>query len=132
MMTTQQFERWKYEIENIKKLSKFVDRTISSLATSTNLRPNEVLSILENIQVKMVGELRDAVEEIEDIDIVESNRVDPEKLSWEIERVIEAISFATDLNTEEITTIFSNKPGASVADVSYRLHKQSAHDRASF
>ena len=132
MMTTQQFERWKYEIENIKKLSKFVDRTISSMATSTNLRPNEVLSILENIQVKMVGELRDAVEEIEDIDIVESNRVDPEKLSWEIERVIEAISFATDLNTEEITTIFSNKPGASVADVSYRLHKQSAHDRASF
>ena len=102
------------------------------MATSTNLRPNEVLSILENIQVKMVGELRDAVEEIEDIDIVESNRVDPEKLSWEIERVIEAISFATDLNTEEITTIFSNKPGASVADVSYRLHKQSAHDRASF
>ena len=68
MMTTQQFERWKYEIENIKKLSKFVDRTISSMATSTNLRPNEVLSILENIQVKMVGELRDAVEEIEDID----------------------------------------------------------------
>src|SRR5208283_533041 len=115
MMTTQQFESWKFEIENFKKLNKFVDQTISTMATSTNLQPNEALSILENIQVEMVSELRDAVEMLEDAD-VEPNSLDPEKLSWEIEKVIEAISFATDLNTEEITTIFSKKQGASLAD----------------
>jgi len=59
-------------------------------------------------------------------------RVGSAKLSWEMEKAIKAISAATDLNTDEITTIFSKKTGASIGDVAYRLHRQSAHDRVSF
>lgn len=131
MMTKQQSERWAFEKMDIKKLNQFVDQTISTMAVSTNLQPSEALDILENIQIEMVGELRDAVEALGNVKEA-AKRVDPEKLSWEIEKAIEAISVATDLDTDEITTIFSMKPGASLADVSFRLHKQSAHDRMSF
>jgi len=101
------------------------------MAASTSLQPSEALDILENIHVEMVGGIRDAIYALEN-DKESVRRVDPEKLSWEIEKAIGAISVATDLDTDEITTIFSDKPGASLADVSYRLHVQSAHDRASF
>lgn len=127
MMTKQQAERWAYERMDFKKLNKFVDQTISALATSTNLQPSEALNILENIHVEMVGELRSVVTALGD-----DKRVDPAKLSLEIEKAIAAISVATDLSTDEITTIFSSKLGASLAEVSYRLHRQSAHDRVSF
>lgn len=130
-MMTQQSERMAFEKVEIERLEKFVNETVSTMAASTNLEPSEALDILENIQVEMVGELRDAITVLgngkETV-----KRVDPEKLSWEIEKAIEAISVATDLNTDEITTIFSDKPGASLADVSYRLHVQSGHDRVSF
>jgi uncharacterized protein (UPF0264 family) len=131
MMTTQQSERAAFEKMDIESLEKFVNETVSTMAASASLQPNEALDILENIQVEMVGELRDAVSALGN-DKEAVKRVDPEKLSWEIEKAIEAISVATDLNTDEITTIFSNKPGASLADVSYRLHVQSGHDRVSF
>jgi len=127
MMTKQQSERWAFEKMDIKKLIKFVDQTVSTMAASTNLQPGEALNILENIQVEMVGELRNAVNALGEVSFV-----DPAKLSMEIEKAIAAISVATDLNTEEITTIFSSKPGASLGDVTYRLHRQSAHDRESF
>lgn len=131
MMTTQQSERMAFERMDIENLEKFVNTTVSTMAASANLQLSEALDILENIQVEMVGELRDAIEVLGN-NKVAAKRVDPAKLSWEIEKAIEAISVATDLNTDEITTIFSSRPGASLADVSYRLHQQSAHDRVSF
>ncbi len=131
MMTTQQSERMAFEKMDIEKLEKFVNETVSTMASSANIQPSEALDILENIQVEMIGELRSAVKALGSENEVVS-RVDPAKLSWEIEKAIGAISNATDLNTDEITTIFSNKPGASLADVAYRLHVQSAHDRVSF
>ena len=131
MMTTQQSERMAFEKVEIEKLEKFVNETVSTMAASTNLEPSEALDILENIQVEMVGELRSVVNVLGNAKEA-AKRVDPAKLSWEIEKAIEAISVATDLDTDEITTIFSMNPGASLADVSYRLHRQSAHDRVSF
>ena len=131
MMTTQQSERLAFEKVEIEKLERFVDETVSKMAASTSLQPNEALDILENIQIEMVGEIRNAVEALGN-DKESVKRVDPAKLSWEIEKAIEAISVATDLDTNEITTIFSMKPGASLADVSYRLHEQSGHDRERF
>ena len=131
MMTTQQSERLAFEKMYIQSLEKYVNETVLTMAASANIQPSEALDILENIQVEMVGQLRDAVEALAN-DKAAVKRVDMEKLSWEIEKAIGSISHATDLNTDEITTIFSKNPGASLADVSYRLHVQSAHDRASF
>jgi len=131
MMTTQQSENMAFEKVHIESLEKFLNETVSTMAASTSLQPSEALDILENIRVEMVGELRNAVNALGNENEV-VKRVDPAKLSWEIEKAIEAISTATDLDTDEITAIFSKKPGASLADVSYRLHLQSAHDRERF
>ena len=85
------------------------------------------------IRVERVGELKHVVEELQDdVHNEPVRRVGPATLSLEIEKTIEAISKATDLDTDEITTIFSNNPNATLADIAYRLHIQSAHDRASF
>ncbi len=133
MMMTQQSERMAFEKDYIERLERFVDETVSAMAASVSIQPDEALAILENIHVEMISELKNAVEELEgDFNNEPVRRVGSEKLSWEIKKAIAAISVATDLNTDEITTIFSKKPGASLADVSYRLHRQSAHDRLSF
>jgi len=131
MMMTQESDRETFEKMDIESLENFVNETVSTMAASTSLQPSEALDILENIQVEMVSELKGEVEALGNVKEV-VKRVDPAKLSWEIEKAIEAISIATDLNTDEITTIFSMKPGASLADVSYRLHVRSRHDRMSF
>ncbi len=131
MMMTQESDRDAFEKMDIESLEKFVNETVSTMAASTSLQPSEALDILENIRVEMLSELKGEVEALGNVKEV-VKRVDPAKLSWEIEKAIEAISIATDLNTDEITTIFSMKPGASLSDVSYRLHVQSGHDRMSF
>ena len=132
-MTTVQSEKMVFEKIHIEKLEIFVNETVSKMAASTSLQPSEALTILESIHVEMVGELKSAVEALQDDVHNEPVRcVGPATLSLEIEKAIEAISKATDLDTDEITTIFSSNPGASLAEIAYRLHVQSAHDRASF
>jgi hypothetical protein len=124
-------ERMAFEKMDVERLEKFVGETVMTMAASTCIRPEEVLDILESIRVEMVGELKGAVETLgKDREAVK--RMDSAKLCWEIEKAIEAISVATDLDTDEITTIFSSKPGANLADVAFRLHAQSAQNRATF
>jgi len=132
-MATQQSESLDFEKMYIRQLEEFVNKIVSTMATSVSLQPGEALELLESIQVEMLGELKNKVEALEDdFNNEPVRRAGSIKLTWEIEKAIKAISVATDLNTDEITTIFSQKPGASLADVSYRLHRQSAHDRVSF
>jgi len=103
------------------------------MATSISLQPSEALNLLEGIHVEMLGELNYKIEAIKNnSNNANVKHIGAEKLSWEIEKAIKAISVATDLNTDEITSIFSNTPDASLEDVSYRLRRQSAHDRFSF
>jgi hypothetical protein len=81
----------------------------------------------------MQSELKSAVEALEyDLNNQTIRRIGSLKLSLEIEKAIEAISNVTDLNTNEITTIFSGKPGSTLADIAYRLHRKSSHDHATF
>ena len=112
---------------DIKQLEKFLNETVSEMAASMNLKQEEALKILESIHVEMVGELREAVKTVGNVKDMEL--VDSEKLSLEIEKAIAAISNATDLDTDEITTIFSKNPGASIADITSRLHVKSKLDR---
>ena len=133
MGTAQQPEHYDYESIYLKNLENYVNRIVSTMAISTNLHPSEVLDILECVKVEMLSELRYEIEVLEDdFNNEPVRRVGSAKLSWEMEKAIKAIAFATDLSTDEITTIFSQKTGASLTDVAYRLRRQSAHDRLSF
>lgn len=115
---------------DVEKLVRVVNEAVATIATSTSLPANEVLEILESIHVEMVGELTMALKAMGNTRT--ERAVDTEKLSRAIEKAIAMISNATDLDTDEITTIFSTKPGASVEDVVYRLHEQSRIDRANY
>lgn len=81
----------------------------------------------------MIGELKRKVDTLEgDVRDESARHIGSIRLSFEIEKAIKTISLAIDLNSDEITTILSDKPGDSLSDVSYWLRRQSAHDRASF
>ena len=126
-------EHLNFERIYLERLENFVNEVVSTMATSTNLLPGEVLDILECVKVETLAGLRYEIEVLEDdFNNEPVRRVGSAKLCWEMEKAIKAIAFATDLSTDEITTIFSHKTGASLADVVYRLRRQSAHDRLSF
>jgi hypothetical protein len=133
MGSIRQPESLDFEKMYIESLEKFVTKVVSTMATSISLQPSEALNLLEGIHVEMLGELNYKIEAIKNnSNNANVKHIGAEKLSWEIEKAIKAISVATDLNTDEITSIFSNTPDASLEDVSYRLRRQSAHDRFSF
>lgn len=131
MMTNPQSEREAFEKMDVERLEQFLNETVTAMATATNLKPNEALDILEHVHVGMVGELSSTVKALCE-EMETAKRVDSDKLSWSIEKAIEAISTATDLDTDDITSIFCKEPGASIADVSGRLHKESAYQRTRF
>lgn len=114
---------------DVEKLVRVVNEAVAAVAVSANLPASEVLDILENIHVEMVGELETTLMSMGE---KRKGKVDTAKLSRAIEKAIASISWATDLDTDEITTIFSKKPGASVEDVAHRLHEKSRVDRADY
>ncbi len=115
---------------DMEKLVRVVSEAVTAVAISTNLPADDVLDILENIHVEMVGQLKTVLMRMGDDRV--SQGMDAKKMSRAIEKAIASISWATDLDTDEITTIFSTKPGASMEDVVYRLHAQSRLDRAGY
>ena len=108
---------------DISKLQDVFRESLMDVSASTNLEMLEIVEILENIRVEKVGEIRKAVENLGKYD----EKVEP--LSMGLEKVIEATSVATDLNTDEITEILTEKSDASVEDLVLRLHEKSKHDR---
>lgn len=108
---------------DISKLQDVFRESLMDVSASTNLEMLEIVEILENIRVEKVGEIRKAVENLGK----HGEKVEP--LSMGLEKVIEATSVATDLNTDEITEILTEKSDASVEDLVLRLHEKSKHDR---
>ncbi len=135
-MTTQQpsgswpFDKGNAEVlaDKLGRLEKFVDETVLAMAESLGLSPEEALKVLIDVHVEMIGDLRGAIEEYGDENLLRS--VGPEKLCKEIEAVLKEISRATALDTEEISQILAKNPSASVADVSFHLHRRSLIDRS--
>lgn len=108
---------------DISKLQDVFKESLMDVSASTDLGMLEIVEILEKIRVEKVGEIRKAVENLGKYD----EKVEP--LSMGLEKVIEATSVATDLNTDEITEILTEKSDASVEDLVLRLHEKSKHDR---
>ncbi len=124
----EQVEEIAADQENIGKLIVVIDEAVGKAAASTNLPAQEVMKILECTNVEMVSDLENVLEGDKRL----NDGLDAAKLSGAIETTLAAISEATSLDTDQITTILSNKPGASVEDVAYRLYKQSRIDRADY
>jgi hypothetical protein len=134
--TVQNFGKWPFDAANaelpdhkLEKLEKFVGETVSAMAESLSILPEEALDILIKVHVKMMGDLSGAAHIFGNKKLL--SRVGPERLCNEIEEVIKAISEATALDTAEITEIFSKNPKATIGDLSYSsLHLRSLIDRS--
>lgn len=128
MMMPTQFTSNPSERVDMQKLGTVVENAVRSISAKTSLAENEVLDILEKVRVTMVGELRRAVEILEARGMIQA--VDESRLSAAIEEAIEEISNATDLNTDEITEVFTKEEGASLEHIVFRLRARSVLDRA--
>lgn len=130
MMPTTQFveDDLAFEKANFGKLEKTVNEAITGVSALTGLPVNEVLEVMGSIRVEMVGEIRGAIDALGNLNAVK--HADAAKLSKAIEWAIESVANATDLDTDEITYIFTKRPGADMEDIVSRLYAKSKTDRA--
>lgn len=130
MMQTTQLDgdELAFEKANLGKLDKVVNDAITAISTKTSLPVSEVREIMGNVRVELVGEIRGVIDTLGNLNAVK--HADAAKLSSAIEDAIESIANATDLDTDEITEIFTKEAGASVEDVVSRLYAKSKADRS--
>lgn len=105
------------EENDIAKLTAVVEDAIESIAKSTGLTKEEALDILEEYSV---ADLREGKAE---------KPFDFSKFNKALNKGIKAISYATALNSTEISTIFTDEKHASVDGIVSRLREKSKQNR---
>ena len=105
--------------DDIKKLSKIVKEAFGAIAKAAGISEKEVLHVIGDIHVDM---LKDVLKE----DIHE------DVLKESIQEAIKSISLATDLNTEQISDIFSAKRDSNLNDIVIQLHDRMQVSRDKF
>ncbi|MES1982111.1 MAG: hypothetical protein V4443_06515 [Pseudomonadota bacterium] len=101
------------------KLFGIVKTAIAEMAAATRLTPDQALGVLQSVNVEMIDDLDEA---IKNSGITAA--VNKEKLSEEIEKVIKTIAHETTLHTDTITSILSQKRGASLEEVVATLQEK--------
>ena len=97
------------DLDDIEKLSKIVEVSFKAIASATGLSEKEVLHAIENTHVDM---LKDVLKDVINVDVLKEG----------IREAIKNIALATDLDTEQITDIFSAKKGTNLKDIVSRLY----------
>jgi hypothetical protein len=105
------------DLDDIEKLSKIVEGSFKAIASATGLSEKEVLHAIENTHVDM---LKDVLKDVINVDVLKEG----------IREAIKNIALATDLDTEQITDIFSAKKGTNLKDIVSRLYDSMRASRA--
>ena len=105
------------DLDDIEKLSKIVEGSFKAIASATGLSEMEVLHAIENTHVDM---LKDVLKDVINVDVLKEG----------IREAIKNIALATDLDTEQITDIFSAKKGTNLKDIVSRLYDSMRASRA--
>ncbi len=116
------------ERQDLDKLSNIVKEAMSSICSKTGLEQSEVLSIFGKARVERVDQLKGALDALETSG--EMVRTDTAMLAREMEHAIAVIAEATQLDTDEISDVFSRERGSSLEIVIKRLRSRSKRDRA--
>ena len=116
------------EQDDIKKLTKIVEDAFGAIANVTGLSDKEVLRVMEDLHVDM---LKDVLNEGIHADTLKEG-VDMEVLEKGIQDAIKVISLATDLHTQQISDIFTEKKNTNINDIVNRLHNNSQSNREKF
>lgn len=107
------------EPDDIKKLTKVVAGAFGSIAKATGLSDKEVLHVIEHTHVEM---LKDVLKDGVNVDDLKKG----------IQQAIKVISLATDLDTEQISDIFTAKKNTDINDIVSRLYAEGQANRAKF
>ena len=105
--------------DDMEKLTKIVEGAFKAIANATGLSEKEVRHAMEDVHVDM---LKDVLKDDTHADV----------LRKAIQEAIKTISLATDLDTEQISDIFSAKRDASLNDIVSRLHDRTQTSREKF
>ena len=107
------------EENDLAKLTTVVDEAIDSIAAATGLSKDETLVILEEYSV---AELRDGKS-------ASARAFNLTKFNKALNKAVKAISYATALNSSEISKIFTDEKHATVNDIVARLREKSKQNR---
>ncbi len=107
------------EQDDIKKLTKIVADAFGAIANATGLSEKEVLHVIEDIHVEM---LKDVLKGGIHMDVLKKG----------IQDAIKVIALATDLDTQQISEIFTAKKNTNINDIVSRLHDKSQTNRWKF
>lgn len=105
---------------DIDRLGMIVNESIQAFSITTHLAQNEVVEILGKINVGMLDEVQAAVDNLKGIEGIDTVRI-----AVAIEETMKAISATTNLGTDEISDILTEKNWATVEDIVSRLYEKS-------
>ena len=107
------------EQEDIEKLGKIVTNAFGKIASATGLSDQEVLNAIEDTHAEMLKDV-----------LKDGTKV--AGLKEGIQDAIKVISLATDLDTAQISEVFSAKKDARVDDIVGRLYESGQVNRSKF
>lgn len=107
------------EENDIAKLTMVVDEAIESIADASGLSKDETLNILEEYSVAELREGKSAA----------SKSINFSKFNKALDKAVKAISYATALNSSEISKIFTDEKHATVSSIVTRLREKSKMNR---
>lgn len=105
--------------DDIEKLGKFVAEAFAEIASATGLSDKEVLRVIKDTDVEM---LKDVLKDSTNVDALKEG----------IQEAIKKISLAIDLDTKQISEIFTEKRDAGLDDIVTRLYNKGQANRAKF
>lgn len=111
------------EKADVTKLHDVIHESIMSVSEATHLHMDEIVSLLEKLRVDRVGQIENAIKALGKYDTLS------EPLSSGLEGVIHTISIATDLDTEEITEVLTERSDADFDELVARLREKSRNHR---
>jgi phosphoenolpyruvate-protein kinase (PTS system EI component) len=107
------------EQDEIEKLDKLVAKAFEAIANATGLSDKDVLRAIVDTHV---GMLKDVLKDGSPVDGLKEG----------IQEAIKGISLATDLDTAQISDVFSAKKDTNINDIVNRLYKSCQANRAKF
>ena len=110
---------------DIDRLGMIVNESIKAFSITTHLAQNEVVEILGKINIDVLDEVQAAVENLKGIEGVDTVRI-----TVAVEETIKAIAATTNLDTDAISKILTERHGATVEDIVHRLHEKSQDIRS--
>lgn len=104
---------------DLEKLRVVLDEATERIATGAGFSKTEALEILEKVRVEMIGEIKRALEALDNGAIVK--QTDEARLVKAVGQAIASICNATNLDTDEVTSILTEEVGAPMDTLVHRL-----------